>query len=61
VKKCGLLENNQIILEEKQKIKSNNDLQVMNAKKEAEKQKRDKKILYVKTKYILQDELKKRL
>lgn len=61
MKKCGLLENNQIILEEKQKIKSNNDLQVMNAKKEAEKQKRDKKILYVKTKYILQDELKKRL
>ena len=30
----------------------------MNAKKEAEKQKRDKKLLYAKIKYILQDELK---
>lgn len=58
MKLCGLLENQQKLLEEKQKIKSNNDLQVMNAKKESEKQKRDKKILYAKIKYILQDEIK---
>ena len=49
----------QAIIEEKQKIKENNDLQVMNAKKEAEKQKRKKKTEIKQAKYILYDEILK--
>ena len=46
------------ILEARQKIKSNDDLYVMSTKKEAEKQKRNKKLIFIKTKWLLYDELR---
>jgi len=53
----GYVENQQKIMEEKQKIKSKNDLEIMNAQKEKEKEKRNKKLIYTKAKFLLYDKL----
>ena len=48
-------------LEEKERIKANNKRFVMSEKKEKETQKRDKKLLFTRVKWLLHDEILKTL